>query len=67
MTAANSIQMLLHNLDCDGTSLHAPLVVHELLVPYEANDGNGLKYYWLGIAKLKLYFRSTVDHSIKLL
>ena len=34
MTAANSIQMLLRNLDCDGTQLHAPLlpsVAHELL------------------------------------
>jgi len=34
MTAANSIQMLLRNLDCDGTQLHAPslpLAAHELL------------------------------------
>jgi len=35
MTAANLIQMLLRNLDCDGTQLHAPLppsAVHELLI-----------------------------------
>ena len=32
MTAANSIQMLLHNLDCDGTQLHAPSAAHELLL-----------------------------------
>jgi len=25
VTAANSIQMLLRNLDCDGTPLHVPL------------------------------------------
>ena len=31
VTAANSIQMLLSNLDCDGTPLHAPSP-HELLV-----------------------------------
>ena len=31
MTAANSIQMLLRNLDCDGTQLHAPSAAHELL------------------------------------
>jgi len=34
MTAANSIQILLHNLDCDDTQLHAPsppLAAHELL------------------------------------
>ena len=36
MTAANLIQMLLCNLGCDGTQLHAPsprrFVAHELLV-----------------------------------
>ena len=35
LTAANSIQMLLRNLDCDGTPLHAPLLpsaAHELLL-----------------------------------
>ena len=34
MTTANSIQMLLRNLDCDGTPLHAPSppsAAHELL------------------------------------
>jgi len=39
VTAANSIQMLLSNLDCDGTQLHAPLpplVAYELLIKHYA-------------------------------
>ena len=39
ITAANSIQMLFHNLDSDGTQLHAPLppsAAHELLIEWMA-------------------------------